>query len=216
MSAGLALDRGLQLCQEGKVSEGMLWMAESLAVNPAEDRGFANVVRLNLAAAAPTTVQRTLIGHEHLVDCVACSPDGKTVATGTRDGTVRRRDAMTGEPVGQPLVHSGQVLSMAFSPGMPLLLATGGSDKSVRVWDLATGTLIGQPIPQPDLVNSVAFSADGRRLLVATDGAIFRSPVRRGSGTSPPASRQVRPWPIPRRFGAALHTGRAVRDHGRV
>ena len=34
MSAGLAFDRGLQLCQDGKVSEGMLWMAESLAVNP--------------------------------------------------------------------------------------------------------------------------------------------------------------------------------------
>ena len=42
MSAGLALDRGLQLCREGKVSEGMLWMAESLAVNPEEDRGFAD------------------------------------------------------------------------------------------------------------------------------------------------------------------------------
>ena len=169
MSGGLALDRGLQLCQDGKVSEGMLWMAESLAVNPHEDRGFANVVRLNLAAwRAPMTVQRTVIGHEHLVDCVAYSPDGKTVATGTRDGMVRRWDAMSGAPVGQALVHSGQVLSMAFSRGTPALLATGSSDKSVRIWDVATGTLIGQPIPQPDLVNSVEFSPDGRTLLVAT------------------------------------------------
>ena len=87
------------------------------------------------------TVQRTLISHEHLVDCVAYSPDGKTVATGTRDGTVRSWDAMTGEPVGQALVHSGEVLSMAFSPGAPGLLATGSSDKSVRIWDMATGKL---------------------------------------------------------------------------
>ena len=43
MSAGLALDRGLQLCREGKVSDGMLWMAESLEVNPEEDRGFADL-----------------------------------------------------------------------------------------------------------------------------------------------------------------------------
>src|SRR5262249_22714227 len=112
MSAGLALDRGLQLCELGRVSEGMLWMAESLAVNPEEDRGLARVVRLNLAAwRAPMAVQRTLIGHEHLVDCVAYSPDGKTVATGSRDGAVRRWDVMTGEPVGQPLVHPSYVLS---------------------------------------------------------------------------------------------------------
>ena len=59
MSAGLALDRGLQLCREGKVSEGMLWLAESLVVNPEEDRGFAGVVRLNLNAwRATMTVPR--------------------------------------------------------------------------------------------------------------------------------------------------------------
>ena len=115
LSAGLALDRGLQLCQEGKVSEGLLWMAESLAVNPEEDRGFAGVVRLNLAAwRAPLTVQRTLIGHERAVSCGAYSPDGKTIAAAA-GGTVSRRDALTGAPVGQALVHSGAVLSIAFS-----------------------------------------------------------------------------------------------------
>ncbi len=137
MSAGLALDRGLQLCQEGKVSKGLLWMAESLAVNPEEDRGFADVVRLNLAAwRAPLTVQRTLIGHERAVSCVAYSPDGKTIAAAA-GGTVNRRDALTGAPVGQALVHSGAVLSIAFSRD-GRLLATGTFDKSVRIWDVAS------------------------------------------------------------------------------
>src|SRR5262245_13424889 len=102
----------------------MLWMAESLAVNPDEDRGFAEVVRLNLAAwRAHMTVQRTRIGQEGAVRCVAYSPDGKTVATAA-GGTVSRWDAFTGAPVGQALVHSGDVLAMAFSRD-GRLLATG-------------------------------------------------------------------------------------------
>src|SRR5260221_1835656 len=79
MSAGLALDRGLQHCQEGRVAEGLLWMAESLAVSPAEDNDFARVVRLNLSAwRAKLAVQRVVISHEQAVSCVAYSPDGKT------------------------------------------------------------------------------------------------------------------------------------------
>jgi len=194
MSAGLAFNRGLQLCQEGKVSEGLLWMAESLAVNPEEDRGFAEVVRLNLAAwRAPMTVQRTLIGQERAVSCVAYSPDGKILAT-AQAGTVNRWDALTGEPVGQALVHSGDVASMAFSRD-GRLLATGTYDKSVRIWGVATGKLIGEPIPQPDIVNAVQFSRDGRWLLAATgfrDHSVASSAriweVATGKPASPPLS----------------------------
>ena len=189
-SAGLALDRGLQLCQEGKVSEGMLWMAESLAVNPKEDRGFADVVRLNLAAwRAAMTVQRTLIRHELKMKCVAYSPDGKTVSTAQGD-TVSRWDASTGEPAGRALVHSGEVASIAFSPD-GRFLATGTLDKSVRIWEVASGKLVGQPIPQPDMVNTVEFSRDGRWLLAATgfrDHTVASSARIWEVATSKPAS----------------------------
>jgi serine/threonine protein kinase len=167
MSAGLALDRGLQLCQEGKVSEGLLWMAESLAVNPEEDRGFADVVRLNLAAwRATMPVRRTVIGHERAVNCVAYSPGGKTVVTAA-GGTVRRWDAVTGEPVGQALVQPGAVLSLAYSPD-GRLIATGSDDKMVRIWDVEKGKQVGPTMPQSHVVNSVAFSRNGRWLVAAT------------------------------------------------
>ena len=209
LSAGLALDRGLQLCQEGKVSEGLLWMAESLAVNPEEDRGFADVVRLNLTAwRATMTVQRSLIGHERWARCVAYSPDGQTCVT-TAGGSVHRRDGLTGEPVGQALVHSGEVLAMAFSRD-GLLLATGTDDKSVRIWDVATGKLISQPIPQPDFVNSVEFSPDGRWLLATTgyrDYSVVSSArvweVASGKPASPPL-----PHPATIRGGVFTPDGR--------
>ena len=50
MSAGLALDRGLDDCQQGKIASGLLWMAESLAIAPPEDTAFAGVAEQNLAA----------------------------------------------------------------------------------------------------------------------------------------------------------------------
>ena len=209
MSAGLALDRGLQLCREGKVSEGMLWLAESLVVNPEEDRGFADVVRLNLAAWRGTmTVPRSLIGHERWVTCVAYSPDGQTCVTAA-GGSVRRWDGLTGEPVGQALVHSGEVLAMAFSPD-GRLLATGTYDKWVRIWDVATGKLIGQPISQPEIVNSVEFSPDGRWLLAATGYRDYSVPssaraweVATGEPASPPL-----PHPATIRGGVFTPDGR--------
>lgn len=167
MSAGLAFDRGLQQCQEGNVAEGLIWMAESLAVNPDQDRHFADVVRQNLAAwQAPLTIQRNIFSHNHPVGCVAGTPDGNTIVT-AEEGDVHRWEAATGNEMGKAMTQPGVVASLAISPD-GRFIATGSYDKTVRIWDVATGELIGAPIPQPDIVNDVEFSRDGRLLVVAT------------------------------------------------
>ena len=166
MSAGLALDRGLELCREGKVAEGLLWMAESLAVTPEEDTDFATVVRLNLSAwRATTPVQRAVISHEQAVSCVAYSPDGKTFLS-AQAGVVRRWDASAGVQVGPAMVQPGTVMSAVYSfDGR--LIATGSDDKTVRIWDVETAKQIGPTMTQENWVNSVAFSRDGRWLVAA-------------------------------------------------
>ena len=201
-SAGLALDRGLQLCQEGKVSEGMLWMAESLAVNPKEDRGFADVVRLNLAAwRAAMTVQRTLIRHELKMKCVAYSPDGKTVATAQGD-TVSRWDASTGEPAGQRWSTPGKSHrspSARTADFWPRGLSTsrcGSGRWPPENWSVSRSRNPTWSTPSNSAGTAVGFWRP--RAFVIT-----RSSARRGSGKWPPASRPVHPWPIPRRFEAA-------------
>ncbi|NED55663.1 hypothetical protein G3I24_32865, partial [Micromonospora aurantiaca] len=74
------------------------------------------------------------------------SPDGKTLATGSDDKTVRFWDAATGKPLGQPLTgHTGAVETIAFSPHGKTL-ATGGEDETVRLWDVATRAPIGTPL----------------------------------------------------------------------
>ena len=101
---------------------------------------------------------------------VAFSPDGRTLASGDFEGTVRLWDVATGRQVGSPLTgHTGPVLAVAFSRD-GRTLASGGDDGTVRLWDVATGRPVGGPLTgHPGAVLSVAFSPDGRTL--ASGGA---------------------------------------------
>ena len=80
--------------------------------------------------------------------------------------TVRVWDAVTGRPIGQPLVgHEDMVWSVAFSPDGRRVVS-GSADHTVRVWDGATGQPIGQPlVGHMDDVMIVAFSPDGERIV---------------------------------------------------
>jgi WD40 repeat protein len=69
---------------------------------------------------------------------VAFSPDGKTVASGSEDKTIRVWDVAAGEENAKLEGHSDCVTSVAFSPDGKTV-ASGSKDKTVRVWDVATG-----------------------------------------------------------------------------
>jgi WD40 repeat protein len=105
---------------------------------------------------------------------VAFSPDGKQVASGSQDQTVRLWDAVTGAALQTLKGHSSFVISVAFSPDGKQVVS-GSLDQAVRLWDAVTGaalqTLEGYSSP----VTSVAFSKDGKveQALFMTDNWVL-------------------------------------------
>jgi WD40 repeat protein len=110
---------------------------------------------------------RTFKGHSDEVTDVAFSPDGKQLATASRDRTARIWYAATGKELHALKGHDNFVDSVAFSPDGKWI-ATGGWDAAVRLWDPATGKEVRSfqaGDPGSDSVHSVAFGPDSKKLI---------------------------------------------------
>ncbi|KAL4735752.1 hypothetical protein BDV11DRAFT_208208 [Aspergillus similis] len=84
--------------------------------------------------------QQTLEGHSYLINSVTFSPDGKQLASGSGDDTVKLWDPNTGELRQTLEGHSASVWSVTFSPDGEQL-ASASSDKTIKLWDPTTGEL---------------------------------------------------------------------------
>jgi WD40 repeat protein len=112
-----------------------------------------------------------LTGHTDVVNSVAFSPDGKTLASGSSDSTVRLWDVASHRQVGTPLIgHTHPVNSVAFSPDGKTL-ATGSDDNTVRLWDVASHRQVGYLLAG-QTAYSLAFSSDGKTLAAGGDSSV--------------------------------------------
>ena len=113
-------------------------------------------------------VLEKLRGQDHGVNCLAFSPDGTLLATGTADRTVMLWD-MTSRECRQTLKgHGAEIVSLAFGSG-GARLAAATHDGRVTVWDTDKGRQKATLTAHRASVRSLSFSPDGT--ILASAGA---------------------------------------------
>ncbi|KAG9025389.1 hypothetical protein FRB95_010230, partial [Tulasnella sp. JGI-2019a] len=104
--------------------------------------------------------------HSRSVSCIAMSPDGMTIVSGSYDKTLCLWDAKTGAAIGSAMEdHTDLVRCIAVSPdGMTIV--SGSSDKTLHLWDAKTGATIRNVMEgHTSSVMSVTFSYDGKHIV---------------------------------------------------
>ena len=110
---------------------------------------------------------RTLKGHTGPVSAVAFTEDGRRLATGADDKTVRLWDVTTGAEARSFAGHTHALSSLAFTRDGQWL-ASGDADSKVKIWDVATGQERRTLTHDTGPVMSLGFSPDGTSLATGT------------------------------------------------
>jgi WD40 repeat protein len=116
------------------------------------------------------------------VRSVAYSPDGRYVATGSDDGTVKVWESSSGRRVADCTGHTNWVTSVAYSPD-GRYMASGSRDGTLKVWESSSGRLVADCAGHTHRVTSVAYSPDGRYVVSGSSDRTLRLWMleRRGS-----------------------------------
>ena len=142
-------------------------------LSPGEDRAVSagddgQIILWNLQTGELIAKWR---GHEKKVVAIASSDDGKLVASGSWDRTVRLWDADSGEQLQVFEGHDSSVNALSFVPGAVVSAGYGGT---VRVWPLSRDKSPRRVASVGFPINDLAVDSEGQRVVTASSDGIVR------------------------------------------
>jgi WD40 repeat protein len=135
------------------------------------------LVRINAENGAPLV---TLGRHGKTITCLSLASDGRTLATGADDGSIKTWDVAAGKETRSFSAHRGTVYSVCFDPAGKRLISAG--NREARMWDAGTGKSLHEWPASYTLVASAIFTPDGNGALTAAwDGSARLLDTRTGT-----------------------------------
>lgn len=136
--------------------------------------GSIRAWRISASASAAEELP-VLLGHTDWVVALRWSPDGRFLASCSRDNTVRLWKPGRSSPVSVLEGHQGEVGGLSFSPDSTHL-ASASHDTTVRIWSLDdTDAQLSQVLDgHTGRVTAVAYSSDGTTLVSASHDRTVR------------------------------------------
>jgi WD40 repeat protein len=113
-----------------------------------------------------------LKGHTQWVESLAFSPDGKLLASGSHDKSVRVWQVETGKELRVFTEPTARVQALAWTPDGKAL-AAGSDDHTTFIWSVETGERIVKLEGPKSGIAALAWSRDGKVLAVSEEGAIW-------------------------------------------
>jgi WD40 repeat protein len=113
------------------------------------------------------------MGHNGFITIIAFSPDGRWLASGGADRTVKIWSVESGHERRTLMGHTDRIAALAFSPDGQLL-ASGSFDAKVKLWRVGDWTEQQFRLDSPTRILAVAFTPDAHTLISADANKTIR------------------------------------------